>query len=307
MYFIDVILPIPLRQTFTYHVNKDEAIFLQPGMRVSVPFGKSKIFTAIVYQVHQTPPQAYETKSIDQILDEQPIIVEKQLRHWEWMAQYYMCTLGEVVRAALPSAFLLESETIIHLEKEFEVDESKLSDDEFLLLEALQNQQTLHINDVRNILDRKRVVGVIQNLMEKGVLSVQEEVYEQYQPKLKRYLKLAPAYSSEDALRDLLDSLQRAPKQRSVLMSLFTLSAKEKNVESLQLQKHSQSSAAILKSLIDKGILQEYFLQQDRLEYKGEAPSNIKDLSEAQALAYEQIDTAFQTKDIVLLHGVTSS
>ena len=111
MYFIDVILPIPLRQAFTYNVNKDEAGFLKPGMRVAVPFGKSKIYTGIVYAIHQNDPPAYETKSIDQILDETPIITATQLKHWEWMANYYMCTLGEVIRAALPSAFLLESET----------------------------------------------------------------------------------------------------------------------------------------------------------------------------------------------------
>ena len=115
LYLIDVILPIPLKQCFTYNVNKDEAHFLQPGMRVAVPFGKSKIYTAIVYGVHQNDPPGYETKPIDQILDETPIITANQLKHWEWMANYYMCTLGEVIRAALPSAFLLESETIITL------------------------------------------------------------------------------------------------------------------------------------------------------------------------------------------------
>ncbi|MAO08617.1 MAG: primosomal protein N', partial [Alteromonas sp.] len=197
MYFIDVILPIPLRQTFTYEVNRDEAAFLKPGMRVAVPFGKSKVYTAIVYGVHQNDPPAYETKSIDQILDETPIITPVQLKHWEWIAQYYMCTLGEVIRAALPSAFLLESETIISLQEQREIDESQLSDDEFVVFEALQNQSSLHINDVRSILDRKYVVGVIQNLIEKGTVTVKEEIFEQYKPKLKRYLKLSKPYAEE--------------------------------------------------------------------------------------------------------------
>ena len=139
MYFIDVILPIPLKQTFTYSVNKDEAFFLKPGMRVAVPFGKSKIYTAIVYKIHSNDPPSYETKSIDQILDETAIVTETQLSHWEWMATYYMCTLGEVVKAALPSAFLLESETIIYKNETF-YDESILQDDEFLIFEALQHQ-----------------------------------------------------------------------------------------------------------------------------------------------------------------------
>ena len=126
MYFIDVILPIPLKQTFTYEVNKDEAMFLRQGMRVAVPFGKSKLYTGIIYVIHQVAPQGYETKSIDQILGENPIVNEIQIKHWEWMADYYMCTLGEVLRAALPNAFLLESETIITLINKEPKDKFKL-------------------------------------------------------------------------------------------------------------------------------------------------------------------------------------
>ncbi|MAY23535.1 MAG: primosomal protein N' [Flavobacteriaceae bacterium] len=307
MYFIDVILPIPLRQTFTYEVNRDEAAFLKPGMRVAVPFGKSKVYTAIVYGVHQNDPPAYETKSIDQILDETPIITPVQLKHWEWIAQYYMCTLGEVIRAALPSAFLLESETIISLQEQREIDESQLSDDEFVVFEALQNQSSLHINDVRSILDRKYVVGVIQNLIEKGTVTVKEEIFEQYKPKLKRYLKLSKPYAEEASLRELLDEMSRAPKQREVLMTLFMLQATEKNVESVLLQKKSDCSAAMIKTLLDKGILEEYYLQKDRVEYLGDAPSEIKQLSEPQQKAFEEIQQHFHQKDIVLLHGVTSS
>ena len=307
MYFIDVILPIPLRQTFTYEVNRDEAAFLKPGMRVAVPFGKSKVYTAIVYGVHQNDPPAYETKSIDQILDETPIITPVQLKHWEWIAQYYMCTLGEVIRAALPSAFLLESETIISLQEQREIDESQLSDDEFVVFEALQNQSSLHINDVRSILDRKYVVGVIQNLIEKGAVTVKEEIFEQYKPKLKRYLKLSKPYAEEASLRELLDEMSRAPKQREVLMTLFMLQATEKNVESVLLQKKSDCSAAMVKTLLDKGILEEYYLQKDRVEYLGDAPSEIKQLSEPQQKAFEEIQQHFQQKDIALLHGVTSS
>jgi len=112
VYFIDVILPIPLKQAFTYSVNKDEAAFLKQGMRVAIPFGKSKVYTGIVYQVHDQPPVGYETKSIDHILDEEPILTAIQLKHWEWMEGYYMCSLGEVIKAALPRDFLLVSETL---------------------------------------------------------------------------------------------------------------------------------------------------------------------------------------------------
>ena len=308
MYFIDVILPIPLKQTFTYNVNRDEAYFLKQGMRVAVPFGKTKIYTGIVYAVHQETPPGYETKSIDQILDETPIITEKQIKHWEWIASYYMCTLGEVMRAALPNAFLLESETIIVLATKEAPDESKFSDEEFLVFEALQHQSSIHINDIRSILDRKNVVSVIQKLLDKGIIAVQEEVYEKYSPKLKRYVKLKTEYTSEEKLKALLESLTRAPKQKHVLMTLFMLSSQEKKpIDSVMLQKKSNAASSVINTLISKGVLEEYFIQKDRIEYQGEASSEIKKLNEAQSEALQKIKTTFKTKDITLLYGVTSS
>ncbi len=308
MYFIDVILPIPLKQAFTYSVNKDEAAFLRQGMRVAIPFGKSKVYTGIVYQVHDQPPVGYETKSIDHILDEAPIITAIQLKHWEWLAKYYMCSLGEVIKAALPSAFLLESETIIKLSSRNFQDEASLSDEEFVLYEALQHQSSIHINDARSILDRKNIVSVIQKLLDKNIIEVEETVYEQYTPKLKRYIKLASEYTSEEKLRELLDSLTRAHKQREVLMHLFMLNTQtQKPISSTMLQKKSEASSATLKALIDKGILEEYFIQQDRVAFLGEASSEIKKLNEAQTVAYQEIKKSFETNDTVLLHGVTSS
>ncbi len=308
MYFIDVILPIPLKQTFTYSVNRDEAAFLKPGMRVAIPFGKSKVYTGIVHHVHDQPPVGYETKSIDHILDEEPIITTFQLKHWEWLAEYYMCSLGEVIKAALPSAFLLESETIIKLSARNFQDEESLSDDEFILYEALQHQSSLHINDARSILDRKNIVSVIQKLLDKNIIEIEETVYEQYTPKLKRYIKLAAEFTSEENLKSLLDSLSRAHKQRDVLMHLFVLNSQtKKSISSTMLQKKSEASAATLKALIDKGILEEYFIQHDRIEFSGEMGSDIKTLNEAQIKALEEIKTSFKTNEVVLLHGVTSS
>lgn len=308
MYFIDVILPIPLKQAFTYEVNKDEAVFLKKGMRVAVPFGKSKIYTGIVYEIYEGSPPNYEVKSIDQILDETPIVNEYQIKHWEWIASYYMCSLGEVVRAALPGSFLLESETIILLSARQEIDESDFSDEEFLLYEALQHQSSLHINDVRSILDRKNVVKVIEKLLIRGIIQVQEEVFEQYTPKLKRYIRLAPAYQKEENLKDLLDTLSRAPKQRQLLMTLFMLNAQEKKpIESVRLQNKSGVNASVLKVLIDKGVLEAYFIQKDRIEFRGDSAESLKDLNEYQQRAYEEIQESFDEHDVTLLHGVTSS
>jgi len=307
VYYIDVILPIPLKQKFTYQVNKDEAAFLKQGMRVAVPFGKSKVYTAIVYQVHQTAPSGYETKEIDHILDEEPVITKTQIKHWEWMASYYMCTLGEVIRAALPSAFLLESETIVSLSKN-EISEEELTDEEFLVFEALQHQSSLHINDVRSVLDKKNVVAVLEKLLQKNIIQVQEEVYEQYKPKLKRYVKITSKYASEENLKTLLETLSRAPKQKEVLMNLFMLTAQtNKPISVKQLQKQSETSSSVIKSLIDKEILEEYYIKKDRVEYSGAEASDIKTLNEAQQVAFSEIKETFKTKDVTLLHGVTSS
>jgi primosomal protein N' (replication factor Y) len=146
--YIDVILPIPLQKLFTYSITAAEAGFLQTGMRVSVPFGKSKIYTGIVYNIHTNAPTAYEAKDIQQILDEAPIIHPIQLKFWDWISSYYMCTLGDLMRAALPSAFILESETIITKNSTKAIDESILKDDEFLVYEALHHQSNLKIHDI---------------------------------------------------------------------------------------------------------------------------------------------------------------
>ena len=225
-HFIDVILPIPLENLFTYQISKAESEFLSPGMRVSVPFGKQKIYTAIVYLIHENPPLIYEAKEIHQILDELPIITKNQLQLWQWISKYYMCSLGEVMRAALPNAFLLESETVISRKAETIINDKDLKDDEFLIFEALHHQTSLTVQDVTNIIDRKQVLPVIKRLIEKDIITVNEEVYEKYKPKLVRYVKLHADYLSESEIRNLLEELSRAPRQRDIVMTLFSMSAK---------------------------------------------------------------------------------
>ena len=165
-YFLDVILPIPLQKLFTYKITEAEATFLKKGMRVAVEFGKSKIYTALAYTIHTDAPIGYEAKDIHQILDETPIVNEIQLKHWEWISTYYMCSLGDVFRAALPSAFLLESETEIELIQGF-TKEEKLSDDEFLVFEALQHQPRLSIFQIIEILGKKGVFPIIKKPIRK--------------------------------------------------------------------------------------------------------------------------------------------
>jgi primosomal protein N' (replication factor Y) len=306
-YYIDIIIPVPLQKLFTYSITPSEANFLQIGMRVAVPFGKSKIYTGIVSKIHNEAPTVYEAKEIHQILDEGPIVNEKQLQLWQWIANYYMCTLGDVMRAALPSAFVLESETIITKHAKA-IDESILQDDEFLVYEALQHQSSLKIHDIANILDKKNVLPVIKRLIEKEAISVEEEVYEKYKPKLVRYVKLHPNFTSESALQKLLDDLSRAPKQHEVILTLFSISATTKKpVKVADLTKESDASASIVKALIDKGILDEYYIQTDRIQYSGDDNESTKNLNAYQKTALSEIKESFIEESVVLLHGVTSS
>ncbi|MEZ4856820.1 MAG: primosomal protein N' [Gelidibacter sp.] len=306
--FIDVILPIPLEKSFTYRITPAEAAFLKVGMRVSVPFGKSKIYTALVYNLHTNKPLAYEAKDIHQILDDVPLITQTQLKHWEWISSYYMCTLGEVMRAALPSAFVLESETIISKNNNCVINDEDLKDDEFLVYEALHHQSSLKIQDISNILDKTNVLPVIKRLLDKDAILIEEEVYEKYKPKLVRYVKLHSAYASEEKLQELLKNLSRAPKQRDVIMTLFSISAQTKKaVKISEVSEKSDASASIIKALIDKGILEEYYIQKDRIEYSGDENEASKQLNEHQKNALDKIVQSFENKNITLLHGVTSS
>lgn len=307
-HFIDVILPIPLEKSFTYRITKAEAGFLKIGMRVAVPFGKSKIYTALVQKIHDQEPLIYEAKDIHQILDEVPMVTQTQLKHWEWIANYYMCSLGEVMRAALPGAFVLESETVISKNNEIVLNDADLKDDEFLVYEALHHQTSLKIQDVMNILDVKNVLPVIKRLLERDAISIQEEVYEKYKPKLVRFVKLHSAYTSQEKLQQLMEDLSNAPKQRDVVMTLFSVSAQTKKpIKFSDLSDESDASSAVIKTLIDKGVLEEYHLQKDRIEYSGDENEDSKHLNLHQEKALNDIIASFKTQNVTLLHGVTSS
>ncbi|MAG88354.1 primosomal protein N' [Zunongwangia profunda] len=306
--FVDVILPLPLDNRFTYTISEEEAVFLQNGMRVAVPFGKSKVYTGIIAEVHNRAPEVYEAKPINQILDETPLVTQNQLEFWKWIASYYMCTEGEVMRAALPGAFILESEHIVQLQKEAEFNESDLKDDEFLVVEALQNQSSLKIKEVEALLDKKSVLPILNRLMAKDIIVLSQEIYEQYKPKRVKYIKLHESYESEDAMHQLLDELSRAHKQREVVLNYFSLKAKSlKPINAKELQKISGTTASVLKSLVTKNIFKEYYLNEDRVAFEGEITRSHIEFNEYQLKAFGQIKAAFEEKTVCLLHGVTSS
>ncbi|MCJ7756776.1 MAG: primosomal protein N' [Gillisia sp.] len=307
-FYINVILPLPLEKQFTYEVTPDEAEFLQPGMRVAVPFGKTKIYTGIVAGIHQNAPQKYEAKPIEQILDESPVVTKHQLKFWDWIARYYMCAEGEVLKAALPGGFLLESETLVQLAPSAEIDENDLSDEEFLLYEALQRQSSLKIQEIMQLLDKKKVLPIINRMVLKNILVVNQEIFEQYKPKLIRYIKLNEKFDLEKDMQLLLEGLNNAPKQREVILSWFQLQAKSRKPVQLKLlSETSGASTSIIKALIDKEIFSEYYLKTDRVKFDIKDADQSMVLNEWQQEAFEEINIILSKDEVCLLHGVTSS
>jgi len=299
-------LPLSLQKLYTYHITEAEATFLQKGMRVAVPFGKSKIYTALVKDIHQHQPIGYKAKEIYQILDNQPIVTVKQLTHWQWIADYYMCSLGEVFKSSVPSALLLESETLVNKNLQF-TEEGNLSDDEFLIYEALQYQSTLPIKKISEILNKKNVLPTINKMLAKKAIVLKEEIVEQYKPKLVKYIKLAADFTTDNSLNDLLIQLKNAKRQRDAVMNYFAITAIDKKPVSISsLTEKSGVSTAIIKALINKKVFEDYYLQVDRVNF-GEVESALKELTNAQQQALTSIKEQFKNKEVLLLKGITSS
>lgn len=304
-YFVDVILPIPIRKLFTYGINQEEARFLKPGMRVAVSFGKSKIYTALAFQVHTNPP-AYVTKDIEYILDEKPVTSSLQLQHWQWMADFYMCSLGEVFKAAMPSAFLLESETVIEMHRN-DLKMDQLTDNEWLVYEALKFKTALTGNEIGKIVGKKKALKILKSLVEKEAVRVSERMFEKYVPKLIKYIRLSDEFQSDEGIKKAFEVLSRADKQRQLVVAYFNHLNKEKSpLRAEKLLLKANVSASVLKSVVDKGIFEEYFIQKDRVNFAGELLDK-KVLNEAQQEALERIKQQFQEKQTVLLQGVTAS
>lgn len=305
--YIDVIVPISVENLFTYALSQEESTRVQPGMRLAVPFGKSKIYTAIVYRIHETPPPFYEAKPIHAILDEKPLVTQQQLKHWFWMANYYMCTIGEVCRAAIPGALLLSSETLI-LKAEVASTENLLKgEDEQQLYHALQHHSVLSVQEASRLVQKKNVLPLLERLLKKNLIRLKEEIIETYRPKLIRHIRLHTRFASDSALHELITQVEKAPKQREALLSLLTLEAAKKPVKIAELKKKAAISDAVIRTLLNKEIMEEYTLPTDRVQFSETETENAKLLSPAQQEALHQVREKLQTHATVLLHGITAS
>ena len=310
--FIDVILPLSLPNLFTYRLPEELNNDIQIGQRAVVPFGRGgKLYSALVKHIHNSPPTEYHAKYVESLLDDAPIVNEHQLKHWDWIADYYIANPGDVFNAALPGALKLASETKILINTEFEGDAiNDLTDQEYQIYEALEIRNILNLQEISEILNIKNVHKVVKSLIEKRAIVVEEDLKRKYKAKLVPYVRLTEFAAIEKNLEQIFSEITRAKKQLDTLMSFIKLSdryGEPKEVKKVDLQKSTNVSSAIINELVKKNILEVYEVAVDRIGNYNKELIADKTLNEHQEKALSEIKTQFEEKDVVLLHGVTSS
>ena len=310
--YVDVIVPLPIASQYTYSVPAELEESVQEGCRVVVSFGQKKFYTAIVTKVHYVAPENYETKDVEEVLDTSPVILPTQFRFWEWLSTYYLCTLGDVYKAAMPSGMKLESETLVAYNEEFEAT-VPLPKNEQRILDLLNDDKEQCVTQLQKASGLKSILPIIKRLLEKQAIFVKEDLKRNYKPRTEARVRLTEAYSTEHALRELFDNLGRAKKQLSLLMKYIELSgwmgtaSTLKEVSKKDLLDKTGASVSILNSLVEKGVLETYYYEIGRLDKSIKGTLSLNPLNVAQERAFTAIRNSFQEKSVCLLHGVTSS
>ena len=309
MNFAQIILPLNLKGTFTYKVPDELVENLKIGMRVLVSFRGKKIYTGIVVEIHQNDPETFVPKEIISILDDSPILPLEQISFWSWISEYYMCNLGEIYRFAFPSSLKLESETYLKIKPNVKVDFENLDVNEMYLIQALEVRQLINVTEIEAFIPKKEIVKTIKSLIDLQYIEIDEKIAEKYRAKEIAYLRINDAELAGSSLPQILLSLKRSPKQQEMFLAILEKQTEnpEKPIRKSEIFDDGNYSHAQLKSLIERNLVKEYFLQKDRLEaYQGDI-EEIEKLTDEQFRAKKEIDEAFAEGKNVLLHGVTSS
>ncbi len=316
-YFADILLPLPLEATFTYRVPQELEGRVAFGMRVIVPFGRSKLYSGLVVRVHTEAPQEWATKYIVDVMDERPVVSERQFRLWQWMADYYLCTLGEVMAAALPSALKLASETKIKLHPDFSGDVTVLNPFELRIAEALTHREEMTVAEVAKAAQVQKILPVIKSMVEKRVIITDEEIRNPYKPKRETVVRLADEYAAEAPFMALLDQLNtssRTAPQADLLLSFMMLTRRDgqydfqAEVPKVQLLQAREVTPARLQTLLKKGVLvaEEHIISRLADISSLDEVSSIQ-FTAPQQTALDQIHDSFAKNPVTLLHGVTGS
>lgn len=306
--YADIILPLALpKRTYTYSIPESVAGLVTTGIRVEVQFGKSKLYSGLVEKVHDQKPD-YPVKPLIGILDEVMVVSPEQLKLWDWLADYYCCTLGEVMSTALPGHLKLSSETKILHNENFGEDFSTLDSDEYLIAEALLLQKEITIEDARKILNKKTVFPVIQRLLNKGALFLREDLQEKYKPKKTTAIKLAEPYRSQpETLKALFETLQKKDRQLEILMAYLVLEKTAPFVRKQALLHKADVSESSLRTMVKNGVFEQIEREISRLGGYDEELSDVGPLTQQQERALSECENLFREKDVVLLYGVTGS
>lgn len=313
-FFVDLVLPVPVPRLFTYRVPNAFNDRIKKGQRVIVPFGPKKILTGVVANLHTTPPQTYEARYLLEILDDTEIITALQFALYQWMAEYYMCSLGEVLNAALPSGLKLSSESMIQINPSFHEDESTFdfSEKEWILIQRLKNEP-LRYSEAAKLLGTKNIYSLLKSLTAKEAVILFEEVREKYRPKTEKHIRLHPTYVKKKILEGLFVELAAKPKQEAVLLKYLqrvpVFSHAELNTAGIRKAElmDADISESSLATLMKRGVLEEFEVVIPRFNLADGTPAKPVLLSEKQERARNEIMQGFEEKNTALLFGVTGS
>lgn len=313
-YYAEVLLPLPLYSTFTYHIPNEMVGKIRVGYRVIVPFGRKKSYTAIITAISPIAPQGYEVKDITMLLDDFPIVKHPQIKLWEWISEYYLCAPGDVYKAAVPSGLKVESETFIELNNDFEEDEkNRLNEREIIVYQTLAHNGRMTPAEIEKKTGLKNIEAIVSRLLERETIIISEKLVERYRSRKETYVKLTATHGDNEALHDAFNKVKGAKKQETTLLALIELtgfSRKDgqlKEVSRQQLLERSGTTTAIVKAMADKGIVEIYKKEINRFKYNGLVGGDLPKLSDIQSKALDEIHRCFIDHDISLLHGVTSS
>lgn len=304
--WIEVILPLALPRTYTYSVPEEFVKKIQQGCRVEVVFGKNKKYAGLIKSISTHQPE-FPTKDIISVIDDEPIIYPRQLQLWKWISEYYMCSEGEVMAAALPTHLKLSSEAILIYNDEYGDDFSDLGDEEYLLAEALLIKKELKITEAQQVAGIIHIYPLIKRLIERRVCFIWESLSDKYKEKKENYVTLNQEYSSDEKMGALMDELSRAPKQLELLLGFLHFSKTEGEVLQSALLKKTGTTSAQLKGLADKNVLIVQKRSVDRIVAPPKKMDVNFELNEFQVKALADIDAAFKQKEVCLIHGITSS
>lgn len=309
--FAETLLPLAIPGTYTYRVP--EGMRLSIGMRVLVPFGRKKIFTAIITSLHDKEPKGYDVKEILGTLDDKPIVRHPQLEFWQWIADYYLCSMGEVYKAAIPSGLKVESETTISVNPDFEESQpGQLTDRERVILDFTAQRGRVQIAEIAKATGFKTVERNVSHLLDLDALHVSERVVDNYRPKTEACVRLTVTREDEEKLHQFFDQLKRAPKQESLLLAYLDMSrwlqnGEIKEVSKENLLKRAGVSSAVLHEAVKRGLFEIYKKEINRFADLGSVLEEPPTLSDEQQRAYNEIHQSMRQHAITLLHGVTSS